>query len=227
MTTQKETQTEIPTQPKIEHRFIGWEEMEVKEETRENGAVSRIIRGYAAVFNKLSDVIWDFREKIAPGAFASSLKNDIVALWSHDSNLVLGRSSNNTLTLSEDEKGLKFALDLDTDHWGEFAYRKVQRGDVKGVSFGFRVPKNGDSWDMDANKQLIRTLNKIDLIEISPTAFPAYPQTSVSARSHMTDEEVYKRGLELVAQKVDQEENPDPEGRARMFNAKRRLIGAC
>jgi len=152
---------------KKEQRFIESTNLEVREEDGK-----RKIGGYAAVFN-------NFREKIDRGAFKNSLKSkDIVALWSHDSNVVLGRTGNGTLELREDDHGLAFDLDLPNSPWGENAFEAIKRGDVKGVSFGFTVKK--EDWDRGENT--IRTLKEIDLIEISPTVFPAYKQTEVDAR---------------------------------------------
>ena len=140
------------------------------------------VGGYAAVFNKLSEVLWNFREKIAPGAFAKSLReNDIIALWSHKTDQPLGRSGNGTLTLTEDKKGLKFELDLPDSPAGQNAYVSIERGDVDGMSFGFTVRE--ENWKRGkGEKPHERTILDADLIEISPTAFPAYKQTKVGTR---------------------------------------------
>lgn len=180
----------------LEYREIEFEQLEVAEETRENGPAQRSVAGYAAVFNKLSQDLGGFKEKISRGAFAESVKRDIVALWSHNPDLVLARTTNGTLTLEEDESGLKFRMLLDDDQWGDFAFRKIKRGDVKGMSFGFRIAPKGDEWGYNEKKELIRTLSKVQLLEVSPTAFPAYTQTKVSARS-LSD--VLKSGQEILA----------------------------
>ncbi|PEP81913.1 HK97 family phage prohead protease, partial [Bacillus toyonensis] len=74
------------------------------------------------------------------GAFADSLHHDdIRALWSHDTSKVLGRTKNNTLRLEEDDKGLRFELDLPRTTVGNDTYESVKRGDIAGVSFGFRA----------------------------------------------------------------------------------------
>src|SRR5690606_4918999 len=151
-------------------------------EVRSEEGKPTILRGYAAVFEKLSVPLFGFREKIRKGAFAKSLeKNNIKALWNHNPDFPLGSTKGGTLKLEEDDKGLRFELELPDNSWGRDAEIAVRRKDVDGVSFGFSV--NKDEWDRSNEKEPIRTLVDVNLIEISPTPFPAYPATSVSARS--------------------------------------------
>jgi HK97 family phage prohead protease len=143
----------------------------------------RRLSGYAAVFNRAADILGRFQERIAPGAFRDSLGSaDQVALWNHDSSYPLGRKSAGTLRLQEDETGLMFSLDLPDTQMGRDAHTLVTRGDVRGMSFGFTVPENGDEWAMVDGKRT-RTLVRVNLEEISPVTFPAFPSTSVEARS--------------------------------------------
>lgn len=155
-----------------------WSGVECRED---NG--KKIIRGYAAVWEQLSVPIYGiFKEKIRSGAFANSLKkNNVRALWNHNSDMVLGSTKAGTMTLSEDDKGLRFEITLPNTQAGNDAYTSISRGDVDGMSFGFKVRKQ--EWDESDPKNLIRTLIEVDLSEVSPTAFPAYPQTSVGTRS--------------------------------------------
>jgi len=88
----------------------------------------REIRGYAAVFEQLSGDLGGFREKIAPGAFAGGLGGDIRALWNHNADHVLGRTSAGTLRLVEDAKGLRVEIDPPASA-GAFV-ESLQRGDV-------------------------------------------------------------------------------------------------
>lgn len=166
----------------VERRYLDWTDIELSEETREDANV-RTVQGYAVKFDKPSLDLGGFREIVSRGAFLKSLKRDIIALWSHNTDIVLGRTSNGTLALEEDETGLRFKLALDTDQWGEYAYRKIQRKDVRGMSFGFRIPNNGYEWLLDEAKKRIRRLVEVELLEVSPTVFPAYPSSSVAARS--------------------------------------------
>lgn len=167
---------------KLERRNYPITDMEVRSEEGK----PTILRGYAAVFEKLSVPLYGFREKIRKGAFAKSLeKNNIKALWNHNSDYPLGSTKAGTLKLEEDDRGLRFELELPDNSWGRDAAIAVKRRDVDGVSFGFNVEK--EEWDNSNPKDVIRTLVEVNLIEISPTPFPAYPATSVSARSVLAE----------------------------------------
>jgi uncharacterized protein len=146
----------------------------------------RTVGGYAAVFNKASENLGIFRavyEKIAPGAFKRSLKqDDIRAFWNHNVDHILGRTTNNTLRLSEDSYGLEFDLDLPDTTMGRDVFTSIERGDVSSMSFGFRVVSDKVERPEKENDPIMRTLLDVDLVEVSPVVFPAYPQTEVSAR---------------------------------------------
>jgi HK97 family phage prohead protease len=152
------------------------------------------LTGYAARFEKLSVPFWSFREKIRAGAFKDSLKeNNVRALWNHNTDIVLGATGAGTLELKEDKKGLRFDLDLPDTQAGHDAAVSVERGDVDGMSFGFRVLR--EEWNEKDPKNVVRTLVEVDVREISFTAFPAYPDTSVKARSIQDDYAEYKKEI--------------------------------
>jgi len=138
------------------------------------------LSGYAAVFNKLSEDLGWFREKIAPGAFSRSLREnaDVRALFNHDANQVLGRSKSSTLSMAEDSEGLKVDILPPDTVAGRDTVTLVERGDVSQMSFGFITRK--DEWDYE---NMIRTLIDVDLFDVSVVTFPAYPDTSVAKRS--------------------------------------------
>lgn len=154
-------------------------------EIRSQGTVqarNNRLTGYAAVFNSKAD-LGGFAEVVKPGAFAQSLASgaNIRALYHHDNMALLGTTKSGTLELREDNYGLAFTLELpDTSHGRDLAVL-VKRGDVGGCSFGFVVPKGGDSWEHRAG-ELIRELREVDLREITLTADPAYQDTSVALR---------------------------------------------
>lgn len=162
-----------------------------KIETRNNDSVDdsgNVIKrpvtlsGYAAIFNSLSEEMWGFRERIAPGAFKKTIQEaDIRAFWNHNTDVVLGRTRSNTLRLEEDETGLRTDIyPPDTALVREMAIEPIARGDVDQMSFGFQVIR--DSWDV-VDDMPIRTLLEVRLFEVSPVAIPAYSETKISLRT--------------------------------------------
>lgn len=153
-------------------------------EIRED-AGKRVLRGYAAVFASPS-VDMGFIETIRAGAFAETIKkDDIRALWNHNANFVLGRNTAGTLRLSEDEKGLVVEIDLPDTQAGRDAHESIKRRDVTGMSFGFGVPVGGDQWSLKDGKDC-RELIRVVLYDVSPVAYPAYPDTSVAVRAALS-----------------------------------------
>lgn len=166
---------------KTETRNLATNDIEIRE--LEDG--TKTVKGYAVKWEMKSVTMgWRrFREQFKRGAFTDSLTNDNqFALWSHDTSKVLGRTKNGTLRLFEDEIGLRFELDLPNTTLGNDAYETIKRGDIDGVSFGFQMLKQ--EWDEADPDNVVRTVTNAKLLEISPVAFPAYPDSQVSARSH-------------------------------------------
>lgn len=166
-------------------RRLPVEDVEIRE--ADDGSMS--LRGYAAVFNSLSEPIFGmFRERIAPGAFKRSIADgdhDVYALWQHDSSFPLARKSKGTLRLAEDKRGLAVEIDLPATSYGRDAAEAVRSGLVDKMSFGFGVPEGGDRLTDERSEDgyPIRELTDVELYEVSPVTFPAYPDTQLSARS--------------------------------------------
>lgn len=148
-------------------------------ETREDG--KPVIKGHAAVFNEIESGGW-FREQVAPGAFEDSLKtDDIRALWNHRTDIVLGRNRSKTLKLWEDKKGLAVEIyPSDTDLVRGYL-DMIERGDVSQMSFGFIVKKS--TWEEFDDEDDLRTIEKVELWEVSPVTFPFYKSTDVSVKA--------------------------------------------
>ena len=162
-----------------------------KFEVREDGD-GMTFEGYAAVFNSPSQPL-PFTEKIAPGAFRRSLRsrNDIKILWNHDTGSVLGSTRAGTLSLTEDNYGLKVRATLPNTQLGRDTAELVRRGDIDSMSFGFSVPSGGDDWNSDGTE---RTLRSVRLHEVSIVAFPAYEATAGTASV---------RGLDKIAKRAE------------------------
>lgn len=142
------------------------------------------IVGYAAVYNRLSLDLGGFKEEILPGAFDKILnrqrgKQDVVALFNHDSNIVLGRTSSGTLELSSDSKGLRYVVTPPVSRAD--VLELISRKDVSGSSFAFTVAKDGEAFRTADNGQAIRQIREVSgLYDVGPVLTPAYPQTSAS-----------------------------------------------
>lgn len=143
-----------------------------------------LIRGHAAVFNRLSENLGGFREIIAPGAFDDVLEDDVRALIGHNDVLILGRSTAGTLRIGVDAEGLTYEIDPPDTTYARDLLVSMERGDVRESSFGFRVARGGEVWDEDEDGLLVRTITKFArLYDVSPVTFPAYPDTDVAKRS--------------------------------------------
>lgn len=151
------------------------------------------IEGYFVVYDD-ETMLWDgVYEKIDRNAFEGELDKDIRALAGHDREKVLGRVKNNTLTLRSDEKGLWGSILINRDDPEAFSlYQKVKRGDIDQCSFGF-IPTEEER-ESRSNGELF-IVKRCKLIEVSVVAFPAYENTSVSARKKAFEEEEKKKSV--------------------------------
>lgn len=148
------------------------------------------IEGTPIVFNQdttLRDWAGEFVERIVPEALKNTDMKDVRLFVNHDTNkiaLARSKNGNGTMSLTVDDKGVHMRARLDVDNNAEARalYSAVQRGDMDGMSFMFRI--GGEKWDDLESERPIRTITDISIIhEVSVVNFPAYPQTSVSARS--------------------------------------------
>ena len=140
------------------------------------------LEGYAALFNSTTE-LWDgYFETIAPGAFSRTLREgaDVRALFNHDANLVLGRNKAGTLDINEDKKGLWVTIRPPATQAGRDVLTNVRNGNVSQMSFAFRAIKTSDE---DKGKDgWLRTLEDVDLLDVSPVTYPQYTDTTVVAR---------------------------------------------
>lgn len=152
-----------------------------KFQTREAGN-DLFIDGYYAVFNSEYQLWEGASEIIKPGAFTNSVSGDVRALINHDTTLVLGRTKPGTLTLRQDERGLWGSIRINRDDVDAMnLYARVQRGDVDQCSFGFDI-KRETFVDLGDGKCRWEIEEVDPLYEVSVCTFPAYTETSVSAR---------------------------------------------
>lgn len=175
---------------------------------------TRKIEGYAAIFSdeytKLKDRWGDcFYEKISPGAFLKTLNDktrDKFMLINHDWNKVVGRTNSN-LELEEDNKGLRFSLEVPSTTDGNDLLENVRLGLVKGCSFGFNIVNQKTRWDDDWN--FYRDITEVDLFEITATPIPAYSDTEISCRS----EELSNISIKEMREKEKNLEDPEKQNK--------------
>ena len=152
------------------------------------------IEGYFAVFNSNYEIYPGCTESVAPEAFNNTLGGDIKALCDHDTRLVLGRNKAGTLELRADSHGLWGRITINpNDSDAVNLYERVKRGDVDQCSFGFDIREEEADFRDDGSVHF--TLTDVTLYEVSVVTFPAYSETSVSARKQDVAE-IRKRKLD-------------------------------
>jgi HK97 family phage prohead protease len=178
--------------------------------------------GYAAMFDAPSQPL-PFTERIAPGAFAKTLANrrrDVRLYVNHNSDLVLASKRSGTLTLSEDDKGLRVEAELPETTYAADLRALMRAGVVDRMSFGFTVPRGGDKWSDDGRE---RELREIVLHEVSVvTGFPAYEQTQASVRSVTSLADRVGMDVDELHEVLDalaDNEQVDPAKAARLIDA--------
>lgn len=209
---------------KIELRVLPTDDVELRVERAADDKPAKLT-GYAARFNKDSLDLGGFVERIRPGAFTKTIgTSDVRALVNHDENLLLGRTKSGTLRLVENERGLKFEIDLPDTQTAKDTAASIERGDMDGCSFSFRTIT--DEWHKGKDGQPdTRTLIEIDpLYDVGPVTYPAYPDTSVAVRSF----DVWKTTTLPAPKKPDpleviRQQRENNRRAARLERARRRL----
>ena len=155
-------------------------------QTREDNG-KRYIEGYFAVFNSQYWLWEDAYETIDPGAFDLTRDKDVRALTNHDTTLVLGRTTSGTLTLRVDERGLFGSVEInENDQDAVNQYERVRRGDVTQCSFGFEIL--AQDIERAEGMPTVFRIKEVKLYEVSVCTFPAYQETSVTARKAELEE---------------------------------------
>ena len=158
-------------------------------EIRNLGDVSslegRTVEGYAIVFASLSNDLGGFHEIISRSALDGIIeKSDVLCLLNHNEDKgVLARSNKGvgSLTLSIDDRGLKYSFEAPNTALGDELLEGLRRGDISTSSFAFTV--GSDSWEKREDGSYLRTINSIkELFDVSPVYQPAYSDTSVDTR---------------------------------------------
>ena len=156
-------------------------------ETRAEAAAaaqSLVLYGRPIVYDQpttINDAAGSYIEIIRSGALDGADLSDVRLLYNHDANKLPLARTPRTMTLKTDAAGLTFEATLPETEEARAVHVAVERGDLSGASFAFTVPEGGDSYDPATNTRTIYKIKKVYEFSICP--FPAYPQTSVEARS--------------------------------------------
>lgn len=169
---------DTPTTDALEKRTLT-EGLELR--TISTESEGRTAQGYVVPFNSPTNVGDCWIEKFSPGSFTKTLQTrDVIAIHSHDMGRVMGRKGAGTLSLREDAKGLAFENLLPDTSDGRDLAVQIDRGDIAGMSFGFRAVRQ--VWDDSVNPPE-RTIEEAELIEITYSALPQYDDSEVGLRS--------------------------------------------
>lgn len=161
-------------------------------ELRANDTETGVIEGTPIVFDQatlIHDWFGDFNEIIDRNALKNTDLRDVLLFTNHDMNkIALARSKNgnenSTMSFTIDDEGLHIRAFLDVENNSEARalYSAIKRGDVDGMSFAFRI--NDEEWRDIESEVPTRVVKGISIVhEVSVVNYPAYPQTSVSARA--------------------------------------------
>ncbi len=189
--------------PNKEIRTFNVQDLELRQEGDDN-----VVVGYGSVFNTLSNELGGFREIIAEGAFDGRLEDDVRFLINHEG-LPLARTTNGTLKLTTDERGLKYEARVANTSLGRDLIELMRNGTINQSSFAFVV--EDDSWEVRDGVN-VRTINKVSrLYDVSAVTYPAYEEASVALRSmeewkKTEDEKVFKENLEKEKEEREKEE---------------------
>lgn len=152
---------------------------EFRAATEDNG--DKFIEGYFATFGGTYELWPGASESVDSHAFDDALSDDVRALIDHETRLVLGRNKAGTLELKIDSRGLWGRVKINqSDSDAMNLYARVERGDVDQCSFGFDILSEETDWRDDGTVHW--TIMKVKLYEVSAVTFPAYEDTSISAR---------------------------------------------
>jgi hypothetical protein len=176
----------------IENRF----------ETREDG--QEVVVGYGSIWNSRSENLGGFYEYISPDAISQETidKSDVRALINHDPNLVLARSTAGNLSLSVDEKGLRYEFSIPETSYGKDLAINMKNGNINQSSFAFTV--GADEWSTDEDGNDIRTITSIEkLYDVSPVTYPAYSQAESDLVVAQRALAMYKENKEIKEEETD------------------------
>ena len=184
--------------------------MEIRTAENEEAPEERkVVTGYASTFNEPYTLYenddWRFNEVVDARAFDNTDMSDVIMQYDHEGR-VFARMSNNTLTVTPDEKGLLIEADLGGTELGRQLFEEIRGGYTNKMSFGFTVDGEDilDTRDADGKDLTVRTITSVrKLYDVSAVSLPANDATSISVRS-LTDGEIERiRAERLEAEALE------------------------
>lgn len=194
----------MPAMKDREYRNMVLEIRQVEDENEE-----KIVRGYASTFDEPYTLYenddWRFDEVVDARAFDNTDMSDVIMQYDHEGR-VFARMSNNTLTVTPDERGLLIEANLGGTELGRQLYDEIRGGYTNKMSFGFTVDGEEvrDSRSEDGKALTLRRITSVrKLYDVSAVSIPANDATSISVRS-LTDGEIERiRAERLEAEKLE------------------------
>lgn len=160
------------------------------------GTTTKQIQGYAIMFDTESVDLGGFVEIIKPTALDGVDLSDVKLIYAHENNQILARASAGNLQTKVDSKGLFFIATLADTTLANDVYADIQAGNLRGMSFGFTIADNGDTWTRQPDGKLLHTVTQIDQVgELTVTAYPAYQDTSVELKRSAEQQMKGKRDM--------------------------------
>lgn len=173
------------------------------------------ISGVAAVFNQPS-IKGDLTEYIDQNALNGVDLSNVLLLYSHDFSNILARADAGTLQTSVQPDGLHFNAQLPDTQLGHDTYTNILNGNIKGMSFGFTLAPDGDSWSVNSQGNTIHTIHKIgQVFELSLTPIPAYTETSVQVQRDLAQFLSSKKEVVKMAEKPEEKEEQSVDDQKR------------
>lgn len=218
----------------VERRFVSSRQFPIRIEQRGEGEAAKpVIVGYAAVFYDPADAgteykfsgWWDeFVERIMPGAFDRAIREDDVrALFNHNPDHLLGRSTAATLRLSVDKKGLRYEIDPPDTGVGGQVLVNIGRSELTGSSFAFGIGEQvwREVKQEDDSVLVIREIHQVEpLYDVGPVTYPAYESTTAGVRAFRSAHAV--EDLQEARKSYEAWKTQRAEGRSRAEAMRRR-----
>lgn len=144
-----------------------------------------IVEGYASTFEEYKLFDLDERtsvyERIEPDAFKETDMSDVIFQCDHTGK-VFARTSNNTLSLMVDDKGLFTRTDLSRTESARQMFEEIREGMYHKMSFAFTIDQ--DEVIRESENKLVRVIKRIaKLYDVSAVSFPANDTTNISVFS--------------------------------------------